>query len=37
MARRLGARHVVLPDAVHSPAVESPEATVAALLDFWRS
>ena len=35
MARRLGARHEVIPDAVHSPAVENPGATVAALLGFW--
>ena len=35
MAERLGAKHVVLPDALHSPAVENPTATVAALLDFF--
>ena len=32
MARRLGATHVVVEDAAHSPAVEQPEATVRALL-----
>lgn len=36
MARRLGARRAVVPAAVHSPAVEAPEATAAALLEFWR-
>jgi pimeloyl-ACP methyl ester carboxylesterase len=36
MARRLGARYVVLPDAAHSAAVENPAAAVSALLDFWR-
>lgn len=35
MAERLGARHVVLPDALHSPAVENPAATVVALVDFF--
>jgi pimeloyl-ACP methyl ester carboxylesterase len=35
MASRLGAREVVLKDAAHSPAVENPEATAEALLDFW--
>ena len=35
MAQRLGAAHAVVPDAVHSPAVENPEATAAALLAFW--
>lgn len=34
MAERLGARHVVVPDAVHSPAVENPGPTAAALLAF---
>jgi pimeloyl-ACP methyl ester carboxylesterase len=37
MAQRLGAAYVVLPDALHSPAAETPDATAAALLDFWRS
>jgi len=37
MARRLGARHAVIAGAVHSPGVEQPEATVAALVDFWAS
>jgi len=35
MARRLGARRVCLPAAVHSPAVEAPAATAAALTRFW--
>jgi len=35
MAERLGATHAVVPDAVHSPAVEQPEATVKALLAFF--
>jgi pimeloyl-ACP methyl ester carboxylesterase len=34
MAQRLGADHVVVPDAAHSPAVENPEPTAKALLDF---
>lgn len=37
MAQRLGARHVVVPGARHSPAVERPTLTVELLLDFWRS
>ena len=36
MARRLGARHEVIADAVHSPAVEAPEDTVAVLSRFWK-
>lgn len=35
MARRLGAEHHVVAEALHSPAVEQPEATLAALLGFW--
>ncbi|CAN5317261.1 alpha/beta hydrolase [soil metagenome] len=35
MATRLGARHVVIADALHSPVVENPDAVLAALLDFW--
>jgi pimeloyl-ACP methyl ester carboxylesterase len=35
MARRLGARFVEIPDAAHSPAVENPAATAAALISFW--
>lgn len=35
MAAQLGARHVVIDDAVHSPVVENPDAVLAALLDFW--
>jgi pimeloyl-ACP methyl ester carboxylesterase len=37
MAGRLGAQHVVIPAAAHSPAVENPAATLEALLRFWRS
>ncbi|RBY79998.1 alpha/beta hydrolase [Blastococcus sp. TF02-09] len=37
MAQRLGARHEVIEDSIHSPAVENPAATVAVLCDFWRS
>jgi pimeloyl-ACP methyl ester carboxylesterase len=35
MAERLGARHVVVPDALHSPAVENAPATIEALLAFY--
>ena len=35
MADRLAAAHVVVSGAVHSPAVEQPEATVRLLLEFW--
>ncbi|MGY5882784.1 alpha/beta fold hydrolase [Modestobacter lacusdianchii] len=35
MARRLGARHEVVPQAVHSPAIENPARTLQALLTFW--
>lgn len=35
MAARLGADHVVVPAAQHSPAVEAPAATARALLAFW--
>ena len=35
MARRLAARHSVIADAAHSPAVEQPAATVAVLQEFW--
>ncbi len=34
MAERLGAAYAVVPDAVHSPAVENPEATAKELLAF---
>jgi pimeloyl-ACP methyl ester carboxylesterase len=37
MAHRLGARHVVIDGAVHSPAIENTAATVQALLGFWTS
>ncbi|MEO3793651.1 alpha/beta hydrolase [Nonomuraea sp. B10E15] len=37
MAARLGADSVVVPGAVHSPAVEAPETTAAALVRFWNS
>ena len=35
MAERLGAAYAVVPDAVHSPAVENPESTAKALLAFF--
>jgi pimeloyl-ACP methyl ester carboxylesterase len=35
MATRLGASHAVIPDALHSPAVENAEATAKALLAFY--
>jgi pimeloyl-ACP methyl ester carboxylesterase len=35
MAHRLGARHEVIPGAIHSPAIENPARTLAVLLDFW--
>lgn len=35
MAERLGARYRVFEAAGHSPAVDAPEATAAALEDFW--
>jgi pimeloyl-ACP methyl ester carboxylesterase len=35
MAERLGARHVVIVGAAHSPSVEAPAATAAALTAFW--
>jgi pimeloyl-ACP methyl ester carboxylesterase len=37
MARRLGARHEVIDRSVHSPAIENPARTLAALLDFLSS
>lgn len=37
MARRLGARYVVIPRTAHSPAAEDPTATVEVMLDFLRS
>jgi pimeloyl-ACP methyl ester carboxylesterase len=36
MARRLGAGYVVVPGAAHSPGVENPPATAAALIEFWQ-
>ena len=36
MARRLGARAVIIPRAAHSPAAERPEETAAVLAAFWR-
>jgi pimeloyl-ACP methyl ester carboxylesterase len=35
MARRLGARHEVVPGSIHSPAVENPPRTLEVLLGFW--
>ncbi|MHA6762755.1 alpha/beta fold hydrolase [Streptacidiphilus sp. PAMC 29251] len=35
MALRLGARHVAVPGAAHSPNAEQPAATAAALNEFW--
>ena len=35
MARRLGARRLCIPAAVHSPAVEAPCTTARALTKFW--
>jgi pimeloyl-ACP methyl ester carboxylesterase len=35
MASRLGARHEVINNAIHSPAVENPGRTLEVLLDFW--
>jgi pimeloyl-ACP methyl ester carboxylesterase len=37
MANRLEADCVVIPGAVHSPAVEAPETTAAALTRFWNA
>ncbi|NRQ39646.1 alpha/beta hydrolase [Nonomuraea sp. NN258] len=37
MAATLGAECVVVPGAVHSPAVEAPETTAAALIRFWNA
>jgi pimeloyl-ACP methyl ester carboxylesterase len=36
MAQRLAAQHVVIADALHSAAVENPDATAAALTSFFR-
>ena len=35
MARRLGARRLCIPAAVHSPAVEAPATTASARTQFW--
>lgn len=35
MALRLGAREVVIDEAMHSPAIESPAVTAEALATFW--
>ncbi|MGC5014745.1 alpha/beta fold hydrolase [Streptosporangium sp. DT93] len=37
MAHRLDADCVVVPGAAHSPAVEAPETTAAALIRFWNA
>jgi pimeloyl-ACP methyl ester carboxylesterase len=36
MARRLGARHEVIRDAMHSPAIENPPALIGVLDSFWQ-
>jgi pimeloyl-ACP methyl ester carboxylesterase len=36
MAKRLGAEYFEVPDAAHSPAVENPTPTAAALIRFWQ-
>ncbi len=35
MAEALGAPRVAIPDALHSPAVERPDVTVATVTEFW--
>jgi pimeloyl-ACP methyl ester carboxylesterase len=35
MAARLGVPHVVIPDAMHSPAAENPDVTAKVLAEFW--
>jgi pimeloyl-ACP methyl ester carboxylesterase len=35
MAERLGARHEVILNSIHSPAIENPARTLEVLLDFW--
>ncbi|WP_249523609.1 alpha/beta fold hydrolase [Modestobacter marinus] len=35
MAARLHARHEVMPQAVHSPAIENPARTLQVLVTFW--
>jgi pimeloyl-ACP methyl ester carboxylesterase len=35
MARRLGARHEVILNSIHSPAIENPVRMREVLLDFW--
>ena len=35
MARRLGARHEVIDNSIHSPAVENPPRTLEVLCGFW--
>jgi pimeloyl-ACP methyl ester carboxylesterase len=37
MARRLGARHEVIENSIHSPAVENPPRTLDVLCGFWAS
>ncbi|RZU32977.1 alpha/beta fold hydrolase [Blastococcus saxobsidens] len=37
MAQRLGARHEVINNSIHSPAVENPPRTLEVLCDFWAS
>jgi pimeloyl-ACP methyl ester carboxylesterase len=35
MAARLGVPHIAIPDSLHSPAAENPEATAKVLIEFW--
>ncbi|MDK3256086.1 alpha/beta fold hydrolase [Blastococcus capsensis] len=37
MAERLGARHEVIDNSIHSPAVENPPRTLEVLCEFWTS
>ena len=35
MAHQLGANHIVIDKAAHSPSIEQPQPTLEALLNFW--
>ena len=37
MADRLGAQQAVIPDAMHSPAVENPDELLRVLTSFWKT